>query len=123
MAALIYLGTIILSCHVSAQTTFTNPIITGMNPDPSICLAGDDYYLVTSTFEYFPGLPIYQSKDLVHWKLIGYRRLHWNVCIGEWKDNQNPADFDWFDFEEEPLCLIPGLSVPNDGYEEENEPE
>jgi alpha-N-arabinofuranosidase len=43
-----------------------------MNPDPSICRAGDDFYLVTSTFEYFPGLPIYHSKDLVHWKLIGH---------------------------------------------------
>src|SRR5207248_7570399 len=37
---------------------------------PSICRAGDDFYLVNSTFEYFPGLPIYHSKDLVHWKLI-----------------------------------------------------
>lgn len=55
-----------------SQTTFKNPILTGMNPDPSICRVGDDYYLVTSTFEYFPGLPIYQSKDLVHWKMIGY---------------------------------------------------
>jgi alpha-N-arabinofuranosidase len=43
-----------------------------MNPDPSICREGDDFYLVTSTFEYFPGLPIYHSKDLVHWKLIGH---------------------------------------------------
>ena len=55
-----------------AQTSFKNPILTGMNPDPSICRVGDDFYLVTSTFEYFPGLPIYQSKDLVHWKMIGY---------------------------------------------------
>jgi xylan 1,4-beta-xylosidase len=54
------------------QTTFKNPIITGMNPDPSICRVGDDFYLITSTFEYFPGIPIYHSKDLVHWKQIGY---------------------------------------------------
>jgi xylan 1,4-beta-xylosidase len=72
LVTLLCLGTIILSCQINAQTTFQNPIITGMNPDPSICRAGDDYYIVTSTFEYFPGLPIYQSKDLVHWKLIGY---------------------------------------------------
>jgi len=72
LSGLIYLVAVIFACHVDAQTTFKNPIITGMNPDPSICQAGDDYYLVTSTFEYFPGLPIYQSKDLVHWKLIGY---------------------------------------------------
>src|ERR1035437_9615105 len=57
---------------VGGQTTFNNPIITGMNPDPTICRVGDDFYLVTSTFEYFPGLPIYQSKDLVHWKQIGH---------------------------------------------------
>ncbi|MFD2034686.1 glycoside hydrolase family 43 protein [Belliella marina] len=54
------------------QTTFKNPVITGMNPDPSICRVGDDFYLVTSTFEYFPGLPIYHSKDLVNWKLVGH---------------------------------------------------
>ena len=52
--------------------TFKNPILTGMNPDPSICRVGDDFYIVTSTFEYYPGLPIYHSKDLVNWKLIGY---------------------------------------------------
>ncbi len=57
---------------LQAQTTYKNPIITGMNPDPSICRVGDDFYLVSSTFEYFPGLPIYHSKDLVHWKMIGY---------------------------------------------------
>jgi alpha-N-arabinofuranosidase len=61
-----------LTIKIISQTTFKNPIITGMNPDPSICRVGDDFYLVTSTFEYFPGLPIYQSKDLVHWKMIGY---------------------------------------------------
>ncbi len=54
------------------QSTFKNPILTGMNPDPSICRVGDDFYLATSTFEYFPGVPIYHSKDLVHWKLIGH---------------------------------------------------
>ena len=55
-----------------AKDTFRNPILTGMNPDPSICRVGDDFYLVTSTFEYYPGLPIYHSKDLVNWKLIGH---------------------------------------------------
>ncbi len=51
---------------------YVNPIIPGMNPDPSICRVGDDYYLVTSTFGFYPGLPIYHSKDLVNWQLIGY---------------------------------------------------
>ena len=63
---------LLVSAGSSEAQTFHNPVITGMNPDPSICRAGDDYYLVTSTFEYFPGLPIYQSKDLAHWKLIGH---------------------------------------------------
>jgi len=50
---------------------FRNPVIKGFNPDPSICRVGDDYYVVTSSFEYFPGVPIYHSKDLVNWKQIG----------------------------------------------------
>ncbi|MEM5597883.1 family 43 glycosylhydrolase [Niallia circulans] len=51
--------------------TFQNPILKGFSSDPSICVVGDDYYLVTSTFSYFPGVPIYHSKDLVNWELIG----------------------------------------------------
>ncbi|MDR0508160.1 MAG: glycoside hydrolase family 43 protein [Dysgonamonadaceae bacterium] len=57
---------------ISGQNIFKNPVLPGMNPDPSICRVDDDFYLVTSSFEYFPGLPVYQSKDLVHWKLIGH---------------------------------------------------
>lgn len=52
--------------------TFQNPIIPGCYPDPSICRVGDDYYLVNSTFAYFPGLPIFHSRDLVHWQQIGH---------------------------------------------------
>jgi len=51
---------------------FANPVIPGMASDPSITRAGSDYYLVTSTFEYFPGVPIYHSRDLIHWRLIGH---------------------------------------------------
>ena len=51
---------------------YTNPIIPGFYPDPSICRVDEDYYLVTSTFEYFPGVPIFHSKDLVHWCQIGH---------------------------------------------------
>src|SRR5436190_3718935 len=51
---------------------YDNPVIEGMSPDPSVCRVGDDYYLVTSTFEYFPGVPVYHSKDLIHWRLIGH---------------------------------------------------
>lgn len=51
---------------------FCNPILAGFYPDPSICRVGSDYYLVTSTFSYFPGIPIFQSKNLTDWKLIGH---------------------------------------------------
>lgn len=50
---------------------YTNPILAGFYPDPSICKANNAYYLVNSTFAYFPGLPIFKSNDLVHWKQIG----------------------------------------------------
>ena len=48
-----------------------NPVIPGYHPDPSICRVGDDYYIVNSSFQYFPGVPIHHSKDLVNWELIG----------------------------------------------------
>lgn len=50
---------------------YSNPILSGFYPDPSICKSGNAYYLVNSTFAYFPGLPIFKSYDLVHWKQIG----------------------------------------------------
>jgi xylan 1,4-beta-xylosidase len=62
----------VLSKDNALPKTFRNPILSGCYPDPSICRAGDDYYLVTSTFEYFPGLPIFHSRDLVHWQQIGH---------------------------------------------------
>ncbi|HBF8597860.1 TPA: glycoside hydrolase family 43 protein [Clostridioides difficile] len=46
-----------------------NPILPGFNPDPCICRKGDDYYLVVSSFEWFPGIPVYHSKDLKNWEL------------------------------------------------------
>ncbi|MEE2692551.1 MAG: glycoside hydrolase family 43 protein [Pseudomonadota bacterium] len=47
-----------------------NPILPGFNPDPSICRVGDDYYIATSTFEWYPGVQIHHSRDLVHWRLV-----------------------------------------------------
>jgi xylan 1,4-beta-xylosidase len=55
-----------------AQGQFQNPILAGFYPDPSITRAGDDYYLVTSSFSYSPGVPIFHSKDLVNWKSLGH---------------------------------------------------
>jgi len=54
------------------QKMFKNPILPGFYPDPSICRVDTDYYLVTSSFAYFPGIPIFHSNDLVNWKQIGH---------------------------------------------------
>lgn len=51
---------------------YSNPIIPGFYPDPSICRVENDYYLVTSSFEFFPGVPLFHSRDLVHWEQIGH---------------------------------------------------
>ena len=50
---------------------YFNPVMAGFYPDPSICRKGDTYYLVNSSFSFFPGVPIFESKDLVNWKQIG----------------------------------------------------
>ncbi len=47
-----------------------NPILPGFNPDPSICRVGEDYYIATSTFEWYPGVRIHHSRDLAHWRLV-----------------------------------------------------
>jgi alpha-N-arabinofuranosidase len=57
---------------IALPKTFRNPVFSGFYPDPSVCRVGEDYYLVTSTFEYFPGLPVFHSRDLVHWRQIGH---------------------------------------------------
>ena len=48
----------------------TNPILTGFHPDPSMIRVGEDYYIAVSTFEWFPGVPIYHSRDMKHWELL-----------------------------------------------------
>ena len=52
------------------MTQIRNPILPGFNPDPSICRVADDFYIATSTFEWFPGVQIHHSRDLIHWNLI-----------------------------------------------------
>lgn len=55
-----------------SKELFKNPILSGFYPDPSICRVGEDYYLINSSFIFFPGIPIFHSKDLVNWEQIGY---------------------------------------------------
>lgn len=54
------------------EHSYANPVIPGFFPDPSICRVGADFYLVTSSFEYFPGVPVMHSTDLVQWRQIGH---------------------------------------------------
>ena len=74
---------LILTNIYGREGFFINPIISGAHPDPSICRVGNDYYIVNSSFEYFPGLPIHHSKDLVNWELIGYGLHREDQCNGE----------------------------------------
>ena len=56
---------------IDAATQYRNPVISGFYPDPSVTRVGEKYYLVTSTFGYFPGIPVFESQDLVSWRQIG----------------------------------------------------
>lgn len=51
---------------------YHNPVLSGFYPDPSVCKAGGKYYMVCSSFQYFPGVPLFESSDLVNWEQIGY---------------------------------------------------
>ncbi|MEF2968702.1 glycoside hydrolase family 43 protein [Paenibacillus sp. M1] len=51
---------------------YHNPVIKGFYPDPSVCMVEDTYYLICSSFQYFPGVPIFESKDLINWRQIGH---------------------------------------------------
>ncbi len=51
---------------------YNNHIIKGFYPDPSVCKDDDTYYLVCSSFQYFPGVPLFESKDLINWKQMGH---------------------------------------------------
>ncbi len=70
--ALLALLSPILALASSEPDRFSNPILPGFYPDPSICRVDDTYYLVNSSFEWFPGVPIHRSKDLVNWEQIGH---------------------------------------------------
>ena len=60
-----------MSDQHQATDTVRNPILPGFHPDPTVCRVGDDYYIACSSFEYFPGVPIFHSRDLVNWTQIG----------------------------------------------------
>ena len=57
---------------LNPRQQYSNPVIAGFYPDPSVCRVSDDFYLATSSFEYFPGVSIFHSRDLVHWRQVGH---------------------------------------------------
>jgi beta-xylosidase len=63
---------IIIKLWVLVALAIKNPIIPGWNPDPSIIRVGEEYFLVTSSFEYWPSTPIYKSMDLANWELYSH---------------------------------------------------
>ena len=56
---------------IAVTSGYCNPVLPGFYPDPSVCRVGEDYYLVNSTFQFFPGVPVFHSRDLIHWRQIG----------------------------------------------------
>ncbi|MDR2058361.1 MAG: family 43 glycosylhydrolase [Dysgonamonadaceae bacterium] len=67
-----YKGTDATFTAVNAASEYQNPVLSGFYPDPSVCRKGNDYYLVTSTFAYYPGIPVFHSTDLVNWVQLGH---------------------------------------------------
>ena len=65
------LVTLCVSCSVRETVPFTNPVLHFDYSDPDVCRVGDDYYMTASSFNFFPGLPILHSRDLVHWEQVG----------------------------------------------------
>ena len=57
--------------HPPSAEQYTNPILSGFYPDPSICRVGKEFFLINSSFSFFPGVPIFRSTDLVNWTQIG----------------------------------------------------
>lgn len=61
-----------LPSGLDPRPRYRNPVFPGSRPNPTVCRVGDDYYIATSSFEYFPGIPLYHSNDLVSWERIGH---------------------------------------------------
>ena len=70
----VLLGSVMLASFFTFESTaqIKNPILPGFYPDPSICRVDSDYYLVNSSFSFYPGVPVFHSRDLIHWEQIGH---------------------------------------------------
>ncbi len=69
------------------ENRYRNPVASGFFPDPSVVRVGDDYYMVNSTFQYFPAIVVSHSRDLVHWRIIGHA-----IANGDYIDLSELAD-------------------------------
>jgi beta-xylosidase len=102
LVQLIGLSQVLAQAAGPSELIFRNPIRPGCYPDPSVCRVREDYYLVTSTFEYFLGIPIFQSKDLVHWTQIGQVPSPPSQQALDSARHETPrtlvASFDWFEY-------------------------
>lgn len=74
-------------CGAEFDNMYQNPILTGMHPDPSIICVGEDFYMVNSSFIFFPCIPVSHSRDLIHWEVIGHA-----VTNPEWARNLNTLE-------------------------------
>ena len=88
------------------MTTYRNPILSGFYPDPSVCRVSEEDYLVTSTIEYFPAIPVFHSRDLVHWRQVGHAvsrpellDLTRATCLGGIFAKGNPVFLDAGEYE------------------------
>ena len=72
---------------MSGQRVYRNPVQRGFFPDPSVIRVGDDFYMVNSSFQYFPAIPISHSRDMVHWHIIGHA-----ITNPEWLDISDIRD-------------------------------
>ena len=71
LLSFLLVGLLSFSSRSLSAEGFTNPVLPGFHADPSVCTNGEVFYLVNSTFQYFPGVPVFQSKDLIHWQQVG----------------------------------------------------
>ena len=92
---------------------FKNPVLPGFHADPSVCRVGDDFYLVNSTFQYFPGVPVFHSKDLIHWEQIGACLTRPSQVNLENMDNRSWVDL-IFDNMDKLLRKLPKVKVEED---------
>ena len=74
--------------QIDAKNQYFNPVVSGYYPDPSMLRVGDTYWLVNSTFGYFPGVPLFKSHDLVSWRQVGNvldrnNKQRWCLCTAD----------------------------------------